>query len=118
MISYKGKNIYFAGDTGYDSHFKEIAQEFDNISVALLPIGPIEPRKYQKCDHMDPKEACQAFLDLKAKYMIPMHWGTFGLGPDFFDDPIKVLETWEKDNVKLLKNNKIFKCKSGQSLAL
>ena len=33
--------------------------------------------------HMDPAEAYRAFLDLGARYLMAMHWGTF----DLTDEP-------------------------------
>jgi L-ascorbate metabolism protein UlaG (beta-lactamase superfamily) len=84
VIEYKGTSIYFAGDTGYNpDYFKEIGQRF-HIDVALLPIAPVEPRAFMKRVHTDPAEALQAFEDLGAKIMIPMHHDTFfqGLEPE------------------------------------
>jgi L-ascorbate metabolism protein UlaG (beta-lactamase superfamily) len=80
MIECQGTTIYFAGDTAYGTHFKEIANEFPSINVALMPIGPCEPRKWMKHAHIDSVEACQAFLSLNAQHFIPMHWGTFHFG--------------------------------------
>ena len=37
---------------------------------------------------MNAEQAGQAFLDLKAKHFIPMHWGTFNFGNDHFDMPL------------------------------
>lgn len=88
MISHAGDHIYFAGDSAYDTHFSEIAAEYNNISVALLPIGPCEPRSVMKYTHMDAQEAVQAFIDLKAHHFVPMHWGTFGFGLDSVELPI------------------------------
>ena len=74
---------FFAGDTGYFHGFREYGRRFD-IDVALLPIGAYEPRWFMKHQHMDPAEAYQAFLDLDARYMGAMHWGTF----DLTDEPV------------------------------
>ena len=84
VIEYKGVTIFFAGDTGYNPEiFKGIGQRF-HIDVALLPIAPIEPREFMKRVHTDPAEALQAFEDLGAKIMIPIHHDTFfqGLEPE------------------------------------
>lgn len=86
--------IYFAGDSAYGGHFKTIAEKFNNIQVALLPIGPNEPDHLMRRSHMSTEQAGQAFLDLNARMLIPMHWGTFELGTDTFDSPIKRLEKW------------------------
>jgi N-acyl-phosphatidylethanolamine-hydrolysing phospholipase D len=83
IIQYKGKTVYFAGDTGYrDSLFTQIGQRFP-IDVALLPIAPIEPREMMSRVHLDPQRAVQAFGELRAKLMIPIHHRTFfqGLEP-------------------------------------
>jgi N-acyl-phosphatidylethanolamine-hydrolysing phospholipase D len=75
---------YFAGDTGYFHGFEEYGRRFGPIDVALLPIGAYEPRWFMKWQHMDPAESYQAFLDLSARFMLPMHWGTF----DLTDEPV------------------------------
>jgi L-ascorbate metabolism protein UlaG (beta-lactamase superfamily) len=74
-------SIYFAGDTAYSSHFQEISRVYD-VDYALLPIGPCEPRELMHRSHMGPEESLIACADLKAKFLIPMHWGTFSLGLD------------------------------------
>ena len=80
VIQYKGKTLYFAGDTGYrDSLFTQIGQRFP-IDVALLPIGPIEPREMMSRVHLDPQRAVQAFGELNARLMIPIHHRTFVQG--------------------------------------
>ena len=75
------QSIYFAGDTAYSSHFQEIS-DFYNVDYALLPIGPCEPRELMYKSHMGPEESLVACHDLKAKFLIPMHWGTFSFGLD------------------------------------
>lgn len=73
--------IYYAGDSGYFSGFKEIGKRF-SIDTALLPIGAYEPEWFMKHDHMSPEEAVNAFLDLNAHQFVPMHYGTFKLADD------------------------------------
>ena len=86
------KKIYFAGDTGYSDHFKNIQKEFDYFDLSLIPIGAYEPRWFMKYYHMNPKEAVKAHLDLKSKKSIGMHFGTFQLTNEAIDDPIKDLK--------------------------
>jgi L-ascorbate metabolism protein UlaG (beta-lactamase superfamily) len=75
VIEYKDVTIYFAGDTGYQKEqFIEIGKKF-NIDVALLPVGPSKGPNNPV--HINPFEAVDTFLDLRAKYLIPMHYGTF-----------------------------------------
>ena len=62
------RTLYFAGDTGYGPHFKQIRARFPVIDIALLPIGAYEPRWFMKEAHMNPAEAVQAVrLDLAAQ---------------------------------------------------
>lgn len=82
LIECDGKTIYFAGDTAYAPHFKEIAQECPQIDYALMPIGPCEPSSWLYKVHLNAEQSVTAFGDLKARTMIPMHWGTFHLGTE------------------------------------
>lgn len=101
MLEWSGYHIYFGGDTAYSRHFKNIAQHFPSIDLALMPIGPCEPRWWMKKTHMDSYEATQAFLDLNAKQFVPMHWGAFPFGIDQFLLPIERLEkAWLEKGIK------------------
>jgi L-ascorbate metabolism protein UlaG (beta-lactamase superfamily) len=81
---------FFAGDTGYFHGFREYGERYA-IDVAMLPIGAYEPRWFMKYQHMDPAEAYQAFLDLRARNFAAMHWGTFDLTDEPIDLPPLVL---------------------------
>lgn len=95
MIQDGDFSIYFGGDTSWGSHFAQIGTEFKNIDVALLPIAPGEPRSWMKDTHIDAAEAVKAFVALRAKMLIPMHWGTFHLGFDTYYQPIELLkQSW------------------------
>ncbi|HEX2165146.1 MAG TPA: MBL fold metallo-hydrolase [Thermoanaerobaculia bacterium] len=84
LLSAAGRTVYFAGDTGAFPGFAEIGRRFPGIDLALLPIGAWEPRWFMGYQHLDPKEAYDAFLALGARAMIGMHWGCF----DLTDEPI------------------------------
>ena len=87
-----GKRKYFhAGDTGYFHGFREFGRRFGPIDVAMLPIGAYAPKFMMQYQHMDPKEALQAFFDLDASLFYPMHYGTFDLTDEPLDLPPKVL---------------------------
>jgi L-ascorbate metabolism protein UlaG (beta-lactamase superfamily) len=81
-------NVYFAGDTGWGSHFTRIAERFSPIRAALLPIGAYLPRWFMKPVHVDPAEAVEAHRVLGAGTSIAMHYGTFALGDDGERQPV------------------------------
>lgn len=81
------KRLYFGGDTGYFSGFKEAGRRLGAFDVAALPIGAYQPPQIMKLVHLTPEEATQAFVDLDAKVMLGMHWGTFDLADEPLDEP-------------------------------
>jgi L-ascorbate metabolism protein UlaG (beta-lactamase superfamily) len=119
VIKANNQNLYFAGDTGFNEDiFKAIKEYAKPLDCALLPIGPCEPRKLMCHSHMGPEDAVQAYKILKPKLLIPMHWGTFGLGPDSFDAPIKRLsEAWQS-NITAEKQDKLYKIKFGERISI
>ncbi|WP_210410061.1 MBL fold metallo-hydrolase [Leptospira langatensis] len=85
----QNKVVYFAGDTGYSSHFKNISARLGKpVDLALLPIGAYKPRWFMKYAHIGPEEALLASKDLNAKSFAPIHWGTFPLGDDLPQEPL------------------------------
>ncbi len=117
MISTHNKNIYFAGDTAFGPHFKEIAADFSSINVALMPIGPTSDKrtKHNMLSHIDAKEAIDAFIDLNAHCFIPMHYGTFVSGEEKLELPVAVLHTHWKENQDTLTNKTLLFARCGQS---
>lgn len=85
ILEVGGRVIYHCGDTAYFDGFREIGRRFP-IDVALLPIGAYEPPSLRPV-HMNPEEALEAFRDLGARYMVPMHYGTFRLSYEPLEEP-------------------------------
>jgi L-ascorbate metabolism protein UlaG (beta-lactamase superfamily) len=83
-------SLYHAGDTAYFDGFREIGQRL-RPEVALLPIGAYHPDSFRRV-HTSPEDAVQAFLDLGARYMVPMHYGTFRLSYEPVDEPVERLK--------------------------
>ena len=84
-----GNSVYHSGDTAYFSGFSEIGRRLAP-AVALLPIGAYHPPSFRAV-HTSPEDALQAFRDLKAKWMIPMHYGTFKLSQEPMEEPVQRL---------------------------
>ncbi len=85
------RSIYHAGDTAFFEGFHEIGRRL-NPEIALLPIGAYQPESFRRV-HTSPEDAVQAFVDLKADRMIPMHYGTFKLSHEPMDEPVQRLRT-------------------------
>jgi L-ascorbate metabolism protein UlaG (beta-lactamase superfamily) len=84
-----GHSVYHSGDTAYFDGFKHIGNRL-KPEIALLPIGAYRPDSYRGV-HTCPEEALQGFLDLGAKRMIPMHYGTFRLSQEPMEEPVERL---------------------------
>lgn len=87
VIKSNDLNIYFSGDSGYDSHFKEIGSKYGPFDFAMMECGQYDERWDEI--HMFPEETAQAAQDLQAKTFMPIHWGSFVLALHSWTDPIE-----------------------------
>jgi L-ascorbate metabolism protein UlaG (beta-lactamase superfamily) len=100
-----GQRVYHSGDTAYFDGFHEIGRRL-RPRTALLPIGAYFPDSYRAV-HTSPEEALQAFVDLGAEVMVPMHYGTFPLGREPMEEPpVRLMADAERrglvDRVRIL----------------
>ncbi len=78
LVESAGRTLLHCGDSAYvQGFFPEIARRAD-VEIALLPIGAYEAPSKRDV-HMTPEQALDAFTELNARTMIPMHYGTFRL---------------------------------------
>src|SRR5579864_4487282 len=89
VIRSQKHSIYHAGDTAYFEGFREIGRRL-TPELALLPIGAYEPASFRNV-HTSPADAVQAFLDLGARWMVPMHFGSFRLSHEPMHEPLELL---------------------------
>ncbi|HEU4777567.1 MAG TPA: MBL fold metallo-hydrolase [Telluria sp.] len=85
VIQYQGLNVFFSGDTGYFDGFKTIGDKYGPFDVTMLETGAYDPLWPDV--HMQPEETLQAFIDLKGKWLMPVHNGTFDLGLHAWREP-------------------------------
>lgn len=86
----KTKHTLFLGaDSGYGDHFKLINEKFGQFDMAILECGQYNFAWHNI--HMLPEETVQASIDLKAKVLMPVHWGKFSLALHPWDEPVKRL---------------------------
>lgn len=108
IIQADHRTVYFAGDTAYADFFTELGSRF-TVDVALLPVGAYKPEKWFRNLHLHPATAVQAFLNLRARHLVPIHWGTFWISDEPMAEPPQLLlaeaERFEiRDRVHILNN--------------
>lgn len=77
----------FLGDCGYSPIYRDIGDELGPFDLAAIPIGAYEPRWFMRNQHVNPAEAVQVHLDLRARRSVGIHWGTFILTDEPLDEP-------------------------------
>lgn len=80
-------NLFFSGDTGYFDGFREIGERHGPFDIAFMETGAYNPR--WEYVHMLPQQTMQAFLDLKGRWLYPIHNGTFDLSMHTWEDPFE-----------------------------
>jgi N-acyl-phosphatidylethanolamine-hydrolysing phospholipase D len=88
------KSFYFAGDTGYPEIFplhQQIGDLLGPFDLSAIPIGAYKPRFFMHDSHCDPHEALQIHKDIRSKCSIAIHWGTFPLANESFEEPPTLL---------------------------
>ena len=97
VIEGRGARIYHSGDTAYFDGFKLIGERFPGIDTALLPIGAYDPAWFMERQHMNPEQAVQAHVDLGAREMVAMHWGTYKLTDEpLLEPPERARAEWTR----------------------
>lgn len=92
MVQSAGNTLYFAGDTAYnDILFAAIGRHFPVIHMAMLPIGPGNPRELMAKVHLNTDDAINVCKYLCPHIFVPIHWGIFKLSSDVFDEELNVL---------------------------
>lgn len=114
-VASQGRSVFFAGDTGYGSEFRRIGELMGPVDIALVPIGAYSPRKIMSRVHASPEEGVAIGRDVRAKCMIPMHWGTIRLTDEPMMEPKSRFEAAMKD-VAVKANARVFGIGETQSL--
>ncbi|WP_149303684.1 MBL fold metallo-hydrolase [Pareuzebyella sediminis] len=87
VIISETERIFFSGDSGYAPHFEEIGTKYGPFDLAMMECGQYNERWADI--HMMPEETAQAGIDVRAKALMPIHWGAFKLALHSWTDPIQ-----------------------------
>ncbi|MET0635264.1 MAG: MBL fold metallo-hydrolase [Chitinophagaceae bacterium] len=90
-----GYSIYIGGDSGYDEFFNEIGRRLGPFDLAILECG-----QYNLAwpnIHMMPEETALAAVQLKSRWLMPVHWGKFTLANHIWTEPVTRLLVAAKD---------------------
>ena len=85
--SSSGLRVFFSGDSGYFDGFKAIGERFGPFDLTMVETGAYNQDWPDV--HMQPEESLQAHLDLKGRYLMPIHNGTFDLSLHPWTEPFE-----------------------------
>lgn len=84
LLTSAEQSTFFAGDTALTPTTHGLAERVldaagRTLDVALLPIGhaPRWKRRSFRAGHLTYEDALELFHRLRARYLVPYHWGTF-----------------------------------------
>jgi L-ascorbate metabolism protein UlaG (beta-lactamase superfamily) len=93
LFEWKGRRIYFAGDSGYGDLFKELGRRYGPVDVCLLPISAWFQRHY----HFAPEDAIAAARDIGCSTFIPWGWGTWIMSYEhLLEPPRRLAHAWQQ----------------------
>ena len=79
--------LFFSGDTGYFDGFKDIGRRLGPFDVTMLETGAYDPQ--WPYVHMQPEQTVQAHQDLRGRWLLPVHNGTFDLAMHGWQEPFE-----------------------------
>jgi len=86
--------VFFSGDSGYFDGFAEIGRRFGPFDVALMETGAYNVE--WPYVHMQPEQTVQAHEDLRGRWLLPIHNGTFDLSMHAWTEPFERVSTLAK----------------------
>lgn len=106
VIQGQHNKLFFSGDGGYFSGFKDIGERFGPFDLTMIETGAYNELWSEI--HMLPEESLQAHKDLNGKdfeksIMMPIHNGTFDLAlHDWFEPLERMTQLGEQQNVTVM----------------
>jgi len=79
--------VFFSGDSGYFDGFKAIGERLGPFDLTLMETGAYDAQWPHV--HMQPEQTVQAHLDLRGRWLLPVHNGTFDLAMHRWQEPFE-----------------------------
>jgi len=95
VIKTPAVNLFFSGDSGYFTGFKRIGEALGPFDMSFIETGAYNALWSEI--HMFPHESVQAHIDLNAKFMFPIHNGTFDLALHSWQEPLNLVAKHAKE---------------------
>jgi L-ascorbate metabolism protein UlaG (beta-lactamase superfamily) len=89
LLTKHKRSLLFGGDTAYTERLPATTNG-QSLDVALLPIGGYNP---YIANHASPEQAWDLYHEMRASYLIPMHWRTFRMSRERPFEPYERLAT-------------------------
>lgn len=96
LIERENRSVFFAGDTALTSNFKNIT-----CDVALMPVGCYKPDRFSYM-HCTPEQSYEMFKMMNGKVMIPIHYKTFRISLENFEETEETLLSLNDDSIKII----------------
>jgi L-ascorbate metabolism protein UlaG (beta-lactamase superfamily) len=87
VLTIDNYRIFVGGDSGYDTHFTEIGNQYGPFDLAILECG--QYNEAWRFIHSFPEELITEAKDLRARVVMPVHYGKFALGLHSWNEPVQ-----------------------------
>ena len=95
--------VFYSGDTGFANHFQSIGSQLGPFDLSIMKIGQYGPGASWIYSHMNPEDAIEAHLAVRAHRMLPVSWATFNIAFHDWDEPIRrAVQAANEKNVDLV----------------
>ncbi len=81
------RRVFFSGDSGYFAGFAEIGRRLGPFDLTLMETGAYYAQ--WPYVHMQPEQTVQAHQDLRGRWLLPIHNGTFDLAMHPWFEPFE-----------------------------